>query len=335
MDRLVDQVRSNSSCCPSCCYLLAQRRTLTPAMVIGKTAPRLINDLLDYDPRFREQRPGKNLLADAAPRFMGTCPPRKLPNECRHSLMKKASHTVAPVSDDELPDSSTKYTVPTYCSICRYHFEIIVDFTQWQDNHVPCRLSDQDNPLHHLQLAESIYASTHPDRLVPTKYDPTIEIHKFVCSSETCPLQVTIKVSAPRFSRNLLALLEPSKLVARGLKEIQAEPQRFEGLGPVSTLQALDYLRTYLRDVKAAGDAGPKRIAKRNKKFALAYSDECDALFGYLDFSTVQDEETEVSVLAVAGGRLGAPHSNASILTYLQGRSASVLAATYNHKHES
>ncbi|RDL32521.1 Cysteine proteinase [Venustampulla echinocandica] len=263
------------------------------AVAIGKTAPRLIIDLLDYDPRFREQRPGKNLIADAAPRFLGACPPRKLPNECRHSLMKKDLRTVAPVSNDELPDSSTKYIVPTYCSACRYHFEITMDFTQWQDNHVPCRLSDQDNPLHHLQLAESIYAGAHPDRLVPTKYDPTIEIHKFVCSSETCPLQVTIKVSAPRFSRNLMTLLEPSKLIARGVKEIQAEPLRFEGLGPVSTLQALDYLRTYLRDTKAAGDTGPKRIAKRNKKFALAYSNECDALFEYLDFTTVQDGETE------------------------------------------
>ncbi|KAF4637933.1 hypothetical protein G7Y89_g166 [Cudoniella acicularis] len=261
----------------------------------GKTAPRLINDLLDYDPKYREQRGGKNILADVAQRFRTVATPRKRPTDCRHALMKIVPNTVAPVSDDEQPNGDTKYVVSTFCQRCRYHFDITVDFTRWKDHQTPCKLSDPENPMHHLQLVESIYTKDQPDRLQASKYNPTLELHLFSCSRKTCPVQVDIKISAPRLIRSMLGpIMDNTKLHARGAKEIQKDPQRYTGLQPVTAAVALGYLKTYLADARAArNQPGPKRIAKRNKKYALAFGTECDTLFEYLDFKTIKEDTQE------------------------------------------
>jgi ubiquitin carboxyl-terminal hydrolase 25/28 len=85
----------------------------------------------------------------------------------------------------------------------------------------------------------------------------------------------------------------------RGRREIKNDPDRYQGLPPVKPLQALGYLRQYLYDAKGAKSRTDlKKIARRNKKYMLAFADECDELFEYLDFIAVQDDalEPEVSV---------------------------------------
>jgi ubiquitin carboxyl-terminal hydrolase 25/28 len=267
----------------------------------GKTAPRLINDLLDHDPRY-SAKTGRNLLADPAPKFRGngSLPARKSPSECRHALMKKEHQTNAPISNDELPDELTEYKVAAYCSTCLYHFDITVDFWQRKDRQAPCHLSDGFNPLHHLRLVKSTNAREYREKHGVNKYDTVTEAHRFVCSGEKCPLVVDIKISPPRLSHSILSLiLDTSKMDMRGRREIKNDPDRYQGLPPVKPLQALGYLRQYLYDAKGAKSRTDlKKIARRNKKYMLAFADECDELFEYLDFIAVQDDalEPEVSV---------------------------------------
>lgn len=268
----------------------------------GKTAPRLINDLLDHDPRHAFKHGGRNLLADPAPRFrgQGSLGPRKDKMDCRHKLMKKEHQTNAPRPDDERPDDSTEYKVAAYCSACLYHFDITANFQQRNDRKTPCNLSDESNPLHHLRLAKSQTSKDHKDKHGMDKYDQWTEAHRFVCSGTECPLVVDIKISPPRLNHHMLSyIFDTAKLEARGRREIKNDPERYQGMSPIKPLQALGYLRQYLSDAKGAKSKTElKKIARRNKKYMLTFADECDELFKYLDFVPIEEAspEPEVSV---------------------------------------
>ncbi|KAE8449971.1 hypothetical protein EG329_007110 [Mollisiaceae sp. DMI_Dod_QoI] len=264
-------------------------------VVPGKTAPRLINDLLDYDPRFHLKGAG-NILADPAPRFKGQQIFRKdHTRACRHSLCKKGSQTNAPTSNDEQPDETTQYVVSAYCSQCRYHFKIAVDLWHQKDGQSPCHLSDKENPLHHFRLVESIDGKQHKEKHGQNKYDVLTEAHRFVCTGSRCPAVVEIRISPPRLSKNVLSpIMDPATVFSRGQREIQKEPERYAGQLPVSPATALGYLRQYLTDAQSTRDPKEmKKIARRNKKYMLAFADECDALFSYLDFTPVEEPAVE------------------------------------------
>ncbi len=265
----------------------------------GKTAPRLINDLLDHDPR-HSGRQSRNLLVDPAPRYrgVGSLPPRKGKLECRHTLMRKDNQTTSPRSTDEQPDGSTEYTVAAYCSTCLHHFEVIANFRKREERKNPCKLSDDSNPLHHLRLVGTRGSPEHEKKDSSSKYKPLIEAHTFVCSGRQCPLVVDIKISAPRLSNHLLSyVLDAAKLEARGRREIKNDPDRYQGLFPQKPVQALGYLRKYLMDAKEAKKPTElKKIARRNKKYMLTFADECDELFKYLDFDAVTETSPEPEV---------------------------------------
>lgn len=263
----------------------------------GKTAPRLINDLLDHDPR-HAMKHGRNLLADPAPTFKwggSHLPPRKGSEECRHVLALKQGQTNAPTSNDERPDEYTKYKIAAYCSSCMYHFDIGVDFTQRKERQEPCNLSDEENPLHHLRLVKSTNAREYRQRQGRRlKYDNCTELHRFMCSGSKCPLVVEIKISPPRLAPNILvSITEPAVVEARGRREIKNEPERYQDMSHVTVGQSLGFLRQYLNDAK--GGSG-RKIARRNKKYMLAFADECDPLFEYLDFKAIEEPSSESDV---------------------------------------
>lgn len=264
---------------------------------VGKTAPRLIEDLLDYDPRYLErnvQQGGGNLLVDSAPRFEadGNEIYRKSDNDCRHKLMVISSRTNEP---KEEPHSATKWTVATYCDDCLWHFDITIDYTTWKSGQTPCRMNDQEHPLHHLQHVESLYYEREPNRFRPSKYKPVHEVHRFGCSQLSCPVEVEIEISKPRLNIDLLApILDIDQVRARGERAIRQDPARFEGSAAQTPFQALGYLRVYLQNIMSGNPSPPKRIAKRNKKLTLAFDGDCDDLFNYLDFVTTTGEETDV-----------------------------------------
>jgi ubiquitin carboxyl-terminal hydrolase 25/28 len=260
----------------------------------GKSTPRLITDLLDYDP-IKSKKNGKNILADNAPQYKGKPIIRKGVQDCHHTLMKKLDRTHAPVSQDQQPDGSTRWLVAAYCSDCRCHFDVTVDFKKrWGGRQTPCQLGDPENPLHHLRRVSSEDAREYEERHGGyNKYDTISDTHRFECSGVTCPCVVDIKISPPKLGSKILSLItDPKKVYARGRKIIQEEPQRFDGHKPIQPYQAVDNLRTYLRDARLAKEEpeNRKKIAKRNKRLLLGFADECDSLFEYLDFKVVKED---------------------------------------------
>ncbi|RFU24568.1 hypothetical protein B7463_g11765, partial [Scytalidium lignicola] len=256
----------------------------------GKTAPRLIADLLEYDPRYLRKN-GKNLLVDPAPKFTGrTLPPRQGPSDCRHQLMR-GLRTHTPTSPDARADGSPKYVAATYCTNCRYRFDVTVDYTLRPDRTESCNLASAFNPMHHLRLSQSMNRREQKELYGEDKYNVITEAHQFICTSPTCPVIVEVKICPPRLSNEMLKLvIDPAKVDSRSRKIIESEPERFEGMEALRPLNILDYLRRYIFDAVHKGPNEKKRISSRNKKFALAFADECDDLLHYLGFNDSVDE---------------------------------------------
>ena len=207
--------------------------------------------------------------------------------------MKKVDQTEAARTPNEIPDSSTRYVIATYCQNCKYHFDIIVDYTQGRRGSKPCRLSDKENPMHHLRLVKSWIKNRDGDPPDWSKYNMKIESHTFYCSASSCPATVVINISMPRLPPQMLpSILDQVTLRDRGARIIAEEPERFLGQTPLSPAQVFMNIRAYLMDAKLGSDGGPlKKIAKRNKKFCLAFADECDSLFEYMDFIQITEEQ--------------------------------------------
>jgi ubiquitin carboxyl-terminal hydrolase 25/28 len=254
----------------------------------GKTAPRLIQDLLDHDPRFPT---AWNVLSEVSPIFReGQTLFIKNENTCRHALCAKDNQSRVPVSNDERPDENSVYVIAAYCSRCRYHFKVSVDYRPQRSGQVPCHLSDSDNPLHHFRLVGTTDGKQYKEKHGPNKYDVLTEAHVFRCTSPTCPAMLEIRVSPPKLTKNIMiSILSPEIVTNRGKREMEKEPERYVGQTPVTPSMAIVYLRHYLSDAKTTTATGEiKKIARRNKKFMLAFADDCDTLYEYLDFKLVE-----------------------------------------------
>lgn len=252
---------------------------------IGKTSPQLIEDLLDYDASKR--RPdSRNLLADPPPiyREKKIFPLRTLPSDCHHSLWRKEGQTsIQPF--DARPDTATKNVSASFCSRCLQHFDVVVDYTKRPGRAFSC-VPDSSYPLHHWQHVKS-HVPSEEERQSPTwKYEIYREQHTWACSSPWCPALLTIRISPPRLNKAQTTLLtDPRKLYARGVNAIEQDPERLAESRPSLPCEALAVTRTYLMHALSNEDGKARKIAARNKRFLLAYGDECYDLLRYLNFN--------------------------------------------------
>lgn len=251
----------------------------------GKTAPRLIKDLLDYDAR-RSRRQGENVLIDPQPIYREDgklLPLRTLPNDCPHQFRRKDFQSFLPAVD-ERPSTTSKYISASYCNRCLWYFDVIADFTRRPGRDSPCELGTSF-PLHHFQYIRTKTRAEFDKEKNNEKYDNFKEMHTFACSNPACPVVVDIRISPPRLNRDQLKLLwDTTQVNKRGQKAMKEQPERYQDSRPLSPIEVLSVLRTYLSDALNKNPAEKKRIAVRNKKFLLAFSDECDEIFQYLEF---------------------------------------------------
>ncbi|KAH8819632.1 hypothetical protein F5884DRAFT_20818 [Xylogone sp. PMI_703] len=205
--------------------------------------------------------------------------------------MRNSLRTHTPTSPDARADGPPKYLAATYCLNCRYRFDIVVDYTQRPDRTESCNLASVFNPIHHLRLFQSTNRQDQKELYGEDKYNVITEAHQFVCTSPTCPVIVEVRICPPRLSNELMKLvLDPAKVDSRSRKIIASEPERFEGMDALRPLNILDYLRRYMFDALHKGPNEKKKISSRNKKFALAFADECDDLLHYLGFADSIEE---------------------------------------------
>ena len=247
---------------------------------LGKTAPRLLQDLLLYDP-CHPPASGYNILAQLPIPFEKA---RQLPairgkGSCEHRLVLKPNQCLLPELDTR-PDSSTVYQVAAHCLECRCHVNVLVDYRGDGAGLMPC--PTQDFPLHHfLPTSQSNGRLEDPEG---AKENSWLETHQLQCSSPTCCAFVTVQVRPPRLTPEWVTLLSDKNAIKERAETAMAEdPVRFEGHAPPPPVQVLVNLRIYIAN--AMKDPESRRILGNNKKWMLCLGDSCADLLEYLGFT--------------------------------------------------
>lgn len=249
----------------------------------GKTAPRLIQDLLSYDPRMLLPS-GRNILTDPAPQFHhdAVLPAALVKGSCRHKYMTKLDQSQLPTLDRKI-DRSTSCKVASFCQECRCHLLLILDLQQGYGEK-PCPNSQY--PLHHfIYLPQS--SSRRRSSVDLAKGDRWVDQQQFECSSPYCPAVVTIRISPPRITAEWKTLLTDENVVKERAEVVmKLAPDRFEGIAPPLPINVLLNLRSYLNNALRSPEV--KKIASLNKKFVTCFGDygqPCRDLLEYLGFT--------------------------------------------------
>lgn len=162
-----------------------------------------------------------------------------------------------------------------------------MDYTKRPNRARPCA-GDKEYPLHHWQSLRIDRPTEEEKESRNWKHDSYTEKHIFSCSAQDCPAVLFIRISPPRLSKSKLVLLEdPKRLYNRGRKVIEegiaADSERFKDTSPSEPCEAINILRMYLTN--ALDEKEHRKIAARNKRFLLAFGDDCKELLEYIGFS--------------------------------------------------
>ncbi|KAF2814049.1 cysteine proteinase [Mytilinidion resinicola] len=247
----------------------------------GKTAPKLLQDLLTYDPRY-EDRAGRNLLTDPPPHHDPSQPPqRAVPlRNCRHVFMIKHDQSVLPVPG-QAPDEKTVYKVASFCQNCLYHVDVTVDFQDHGVRKDPC--PTRDCPLHHfIHRPDGAF-----DREILGMFNGP-RIFRFQCSSNTCPVELRIRIHPPRLTDDYIHLMTDKIELRRRLesaKQIDPDRQDHKMARPVD---GLDFLTSYLND-SLNPTKGKGRIPLLNRKFLVTFGRNCDDMLRDLGFTSAME----------------------------------------------
>ena len=248
-------------------------KSLTSRTLVGKCAPRFIEDLIQHDPAKAASSSG-NVLADCPEkREDGSIVPIAIAHDsCRHKYMFKPKQSILP---EALSDASSYYKIASYCQDCRYHLDLVVDFREPQCKR-PC--PNQSFPLHHLRRL-----LVPPRSRIAADGQDGHEEHTFVCSSPRCSVVVTVSIRPPRLrSQHLSLLLDPEKINERVHSEIDAAPDRFKDATIPSPANVIYTLKRYIDDVLARRES--RRVSATNKAFMMSLGEPCRDLLQYLGF---------------------------------------------------
>lgn len=261
----------------------------------GKTAPRLLQDLLTYDPR-HEQRATRNLLTSAPPQFDPDSNERRpavSSKNCRHTLLEKVEQTHTPPSDDQF-DPSVTYQVASFCKKCRFHFHVAISFVNDDDKDQPCRKSNKLCPLHHFVFDREESHGGPSLGLGGTQTNP--RTHFFSCSASQCPVRLFVRVMPPRITDSDTQLLTDQALLRRRWEHAKQFAGERADTTMARRVDAPDFLNRYLQD-SLNPVQGKSRIPLLNRKFLKTFGKDCDSLLKKLGFKhgVEQDPDGEES----------------------------------------
>ena len=231
----------------------------------GKTAPKLYQDFLAFDP----VKGVPNVLTTTSPPS-GEGPQLAPPiGSCRHEYVTKASQSVPPPLDLR-PDGTTIYKIAAVCKKCRIHTEIHVDHSNATN---PCPGSE--HPLHHFQHAPT-YDIKAEERIQFT----------WQCSVAECRATLCIVYRKSRWDEEDIQLLSnPERLKRRYDALIQDDPNR-EGIKLATQMDAFLRLRRYVKDSLVPSHT-KRQIPANNKRFQEAYGidgQDCAEILNWLGF---------------------------------------------------
>ncbi|OAL54917.1 ubiquitin C-terminal hydrolase-like protein [Pyrenochaeta sp. DS3sAY3a] len=275
-------------------------------MAPGKTAPRLVQDLLTYDARY-EHRSGRNLLTSSPPQFDPDKPtePAVPHRNCRHALFTKSEQSEPPAVD-AVPDSSTRYKIASYCSLCHWHIDVTVDFRDNGSKTRPCKQGDKEYFLHHF-IYDGEDDPAPPDGLGAHNRPRSF---RFRCSAPHCPVQVTTSFKPPNLSeQDIETLTNKAQLRSRLEKAKQLAGDRADSI-VARRVDGPDFLNTYLQDAMNPV-TGKSRIPLLNRKFLKTFGRDCNSILMRLGFTNRLEEQDDGEMVDV--WYLPAPEAPSSV----------------------
>lgn len=258
---------------------------LTSAL-LGKTAPRLLQDLYVYDPR-KQPSTGFNILAqipfhdeekEQLPLSVGR-------GSCKHQWSIKSNQCSLPENGYEA-DFTTLWIIAAYCAVCRSHLELSLDFREGNNDSIPC--PTKDRPLHHFVHRPELSKSRQPGTALPQQYDgfAWVDTQVFQCSCFGCPAKLTIRFKPPRLlSEWVSQLTDQMTIKNRAGKAIASDPARFEGHSVPQPIEVLYNTRTYIYNAMYEHEKSGKKIKSENKKWMLNLGDSCVDMLEYIGFT--------------------------------------------------
>lgn len=256
----------------------------------GKTAPRLIEDLLRYDPLHPAASSG-NVLTQPPPIVHDDrIPPSSTsPNGCRHKFVTKQAQTLVPALDAR-PDPFSHYVVASTCIDCRCHLTLDVEFQPVRSTERPC--PNLEFHLHHFRYTPS--KPTAGTSATETQDGETwSQRHRFECTSPTCSAVATITLRSPRLtSRYLSVLLDRDKIKARVQPVLDEAPDRFRDCIVPEPITVLSNVKQYLSDAMQYVER--KKVNATNKRFLASLGEGSRELLEFLGFEWSEEETDDV-----------------------------------------
>ncbi|PWY88489.1 ubiquitin carboxyl-terminal hydrolase [Aspergillus heteromorphus CBS 117.55] len=254
----------------------------------GKTAPRLVQDIHDYDPA-HPPASGRNLLSEVPPVFPDQYNgPLEFisPAACRHTYVTKPNQSFLP-QPDRRANSGNPAKVSAICPKCRYHLQLVI-------SSIPgIGQSSQNLPghIHHLVYKSGRQrGGVSPEEITPK--GQTTETFHYECSYLSCPVVVSVRASSPVLNDDWVHLLtDPELLRERAAEAAAAHPERLEGMSMPQPINVLDNLRAYISNSFDSKQQN-KSISAINKRFMSCFGVEgkpCKELLEFIGF-TVKNE---------------------------------------------
>ncbi|KAL9101728.1 MAG: hypothetical protein Q9163_003050 [Psora crenata] len=253
----------------------------------GKTAPRLLQDLVSYDPR-RFSYDSVNVLTDIL--FHDADKEEEDPllyhAGCRHEWALNRSQGDLPADGNYLPKASTSWTFACYCSLCRSHLDLCIRYDGDASNVTPCPTTDR--PLHHFvhkpELSES--QPTSANRVRARHGFAWYDLHVFQCSATQCGAHLSIRFKPPRLTNDWVSLLTDKFIIkARAEKEIARNPGKLEGHAAPTPGTVLENLAILLRSAMHY-EEGKRPYPRNGRNWLLNFGEPCGDLMDYMGFTS-------------------------------------------------
>lgn len=252
--------------------------------ITGKTAPRLVQDVQDYDPA-HPPGTGRNLLSDVPPvypeHYNG---PQDFisPLACRHQYARKEMQTFLS-QPDQRRNTGTPSRVSAMCTKCRTHLQVVVNYA----GAIGQSGQNLSSHIHHFAYKSGRQrGGVSPVEVTPK--GQVAESFHYECSYLSCSAAASVRVLSPVLADDRVRLLTNVDLLEeRTDAAIAAYPERMEGIArppPISVLANLRiYITNAIRDVQRS-----KSISAVNKRFMACFGVEgrpCGELLEFLGFT--------------------------------------------------
>lgn len=249
----------------------------------GKTAPRLAQDIHDYDPSYPPST-GRNLLCDVPPVYHEHYDGPKdfiSPDACRHNYVRKDMQSFLPQPEQRRSGTSSK--LAAVCTKCRTHLQMVVNYAGGLGQ----TSQNLSGHVHHF-----IYKSgKQRDGVLPVDITPkgqTVESFQYECSYLSCAATASIRVLSPVLTDDLVRLLIDTDVLAQRADEaIAAHAERMEGIARPLPINVLTNLRIYISNALKDPQRS-KSISAVNKRFMACFGVEgrpCAELLEFLGFT--------------------------------------------------